>query len=75
MTYEEALKASESGVAHAADHAFMASFCAGTLQTLCGAVSPKLVWEGAQARGLSTTELAEMCSTRPHEVAGLQWAG
>ncbi len=75
MTYEEALKNSKTaGVAHAADPALMASFCAGALQTLCGAVSPRLVWNGAQARGMSTADLAAMCATNPQEVVGLQWA-
>ncbi|MEW2071582.1 hypothetical protein [Streptomyces sp. NPDC007346] len=75
MTYEEALKDSKkAGAAHAADPALMASFCEGTLQLLCGAVSPRLVWAGAQVRGMSTTDLAAMCASRPHEVADLQWA-
>lgn len=75
MTYEEALKAStQVGVAHADDPALMASFCKGVLQTLCGAVSPRLVWAGAQARGMTTADLAAMCADRPLEVASLQWA-
>ncbi|MFF9922597.1 hypothetical protein ACF1HG_34350 [Streptomyces globisporus] len=74
MTYEEALQQSKSaGAAHATDPALMATFCEGALQTLCGAVSPKLVWTGAQARGMSTTDLAAMCASSPQEVADLQW--
>ncbi|MFF4249464.1 hypothetical protein ACFYY2_34120 [Streptomyces sp. NPDC001822] len=75
MTYEEALETSkQAGAAHAADPALMASFCAGPLQTLCGAVSPRLVWAGAQALGMTTPDLAAMCADRPQEVADLQWA-
>ncbi|MDJ1645153.1 hypothetical protein [Streptomyces pakalii] len=75
MTYEEALRQSKSaGAAHATDPALMASFCESTVQTLCGAVAPQLVWAGAQARGMSTTDLAVMCANRPQEVADLQWA-
>ncbi|MEG9551408.1 hypothetical protein V5N34_25395 [Streptomyces baarnensis] len=75
MTYDEALKNSKNvGAAHATDPALMASFCESTVQTLCGAVSPQLVWTGAQARGMSTTDLAAMCASSPQEVADLQWA-
>lgn len=73
-TYQEALKtAAETGIKHATDAQFMATFCAASIQILCGAVSPQLVWEGAQKKGLTTKELAELASTDPAAVEELMW--
>lgn len=75
MTYREALAAAKKiGASRATDPHLMALFCAGPLQTLVGAVSPKLVWEGAQKRGLSTKDLAALCNTDVFAVSDLQWA-
>ena len=74
-TYRDALReARTAGAAHATDAAEMALFCAGPLQLLAGAVSPRLVWEGAQRRGLTTDQLAAMCLRDAGAVAELQWA-
>ncbi|RDG37940.1 hypothetical protein [Streptomyces corynorhini] len=73
-TYTEALAAARTvGAAHARDEQEMALFCAGPLQTLAGAVSPQLVWEGAQRRGLTTQDLAALCARDKAAVADLQW--
>lgn len=37
--------------------ACMSAFCADLLPHLCGAIGPELVWDGAQARGLTIQEL------------------
>ena len=74
-TYQDALREARTiGAGHASDQAEMALFCAGPLQLLAGAVSPRLVWEGAQKRGLTAYELAAMCAQDTGAVADLQWA-
>lgn len=72
--YSEALKAaSKVGISAAADDQFMASFCDSSIQIPCGAVSPQLVWEGAQKKGLTTRELSRLATTDPSAVAELMW--
>ena len=72
--YEQTLKAAKkTGASRANDAEVMALFCEGPLQTLCGAVSPKLVWYGAQAKGLSSSELSVLAFNDPMEVAELMW--
>lgn len=74
-TYQEALREARTvGAGHASDPVEMALFCAGPLQLLAGAVAPRLVWEGAQTRGLTTDQLAAMCLRDVGAVAELQWA-
>lgn len=74
MTYEEALaEARRVGVGVCSDAAAMAAFCAANVQLLCGAVSPRLVWEGAQRRGLSSLELGRLAGSDPKAVADLMW--
>lgn len=73
MTYTHALeRLRRQGAAHADDQAVMAGFCEGTLQLLVGAVSPKLVWEGATKKGLTASELLHLCDD-PLAVADLMW--
>jgi hypothetical protein len=48
-------------------------FCESSLQILVGAVSPKLVWEGAQAKGLTTRDLAKLAHEGWRGVDDLQW--
>ncbi|MFJ2174350.1 hypothetical protein ACIOHE_15730 [Streptomyces sp. NPDC087851] len=73
-SYSEALTAASTvGASHARDEHEMALFCAGPLQTLVGAVSPQLVWEGAQRQGLSTQDLAALCACDRSAVEALQW--
>jgi hypothetical protein len=73
MSYQAALKRAKGNVANCDDAALMASLLDGTAQLLLGAVSPKLIWEGAQAKGLTTLQLAEMINDRPNEAADLMW--
>jgi hypothetical protein len=73
-TYEAALKrAKDQGVGRCDDAALMASFCKHNLQTLVGAVSPKLVWQGAQTKELTTKQLAAMANRGWQEIDDLQW--
>lgn len=73
-SYEEALKAVKvTGASNASDAQVMALFCEGLLQTLCGAVAPSLVWQGAQAKGLTTAELAALAYSNPAAVEELMW--
>lgn len=74
MTYDDALaEASRKGVARCGDAAAMASFCENTIQILVGAVSPRLVWEGARKKKMTFVELAELCNRDPRAVADLMW--
>ncbi len=73
-SYEAALAAGrEVGASRADDNALMALFCEGPLQTLVGAVSPELVWDGAQRQGLTTRELGRLANTDMMAVSDLQW--
>jgi hypothetical protein len=60
-------------MANCSDAAVMASFCEGVLQLVAGAVSPKLVWEGAQKRGMTALELSNLAARDPRAVAELMW--
>jgi hypothetical protein len=73
-SYRETLAAAhQAGAVHCDDKQLMAWICAHNLQTLCGAVSPQLVWEGAQKRGLTTTQLLDLVATDVMAVEALQW--
>lgn len=61
------------GASHAEDIELMAAFCKSDLQTIVGAVSPKLVWNGARTKGLSTRELAALAASDVMAVSELQW--
>jgi hypothetical protein len=72
--FDEALERYRNvGASRAADDELMAAFCKYNLPHIVGAVSPKLVWEGARKRGLSTKELAAMAATDVMGVSDLQW--
>lgn len=72
--YNDALtEARRVGASQASDKGVMALFCENTIQILCGAVSPKLVWEGAQAAGLTAKDLARLAGTDAAAVDNLQW--
>lgn len=75
MTYEEALaEARRVGVGRCSDPAAMAAFCdSGALQIAVGAASGQLVWEGAQATGLTFLELGRLCGSDPMAVHNLMW--
>jgi hypothetical protein len=51
----------------------MALFCEYDVQIVVGAVAPKLVWEGAQRRGMTARELARLAGTDPIAVGELMW--
>lgn len=73
-SYEAALTAGrEIGASRADDNALMALFCEGPLQTLVGAVSPELVWDGAQRKGLTTRQLGALANSDVMAVSDLQW--
>jgi hypothetical protein len=51
------ISGASTGMSRATDAEVMAAFCEHDLQLLVGAVSPRLVWEGAQARGMASRDL------------------
>ena len=72
--YAQALAAAtKAGARHADDAGLMALFCAADLEILVGAVSPQLVWEGAQRAGLSAADLLSLCAKDVMAVEELQW--
>lgn len=72
--YEQTLKNAQAvGASNANNEEMIALFCAGPLQTLCGAVSPSLVFAGAQAKNLTYSELAGLAATDSMAVADLMW--
>jgi hypothetical protein len=74
MTYAEYLADyRRDGAAKCGERALMAAFCESPLQQLVGAVSPKLVFDGAIKKGLTTHELARLCRDDPQAVSDLQW--
>jgi hypothetical protein len=74
VTYQEALaEARKVGVRNASDAAKMAQFCDANIQLLCGAVSPQLVWEGAQRKGMTFLELGRLAGKDPMAVENLMW--
>jgi hypothetical protein len=74
-TYQDALREyRKTGVSRCSDAALMAEFCKSDLPFIAGAVSPKLVWEGAQRRGLTTLQLAGLAVNSPSELEELQWS-
>jgi hypothetical protein len=73
-SYDDALAAANKvGAANATDAEVMARFCATSLQILVGAASPQLVWEGAQKKGMTATELAVLATVKPAAVHELMW--
>jgi hypothetical protein len=59
--FAAALKSgARTGMSRATDAEVMAGFCNDTLQLLAGAVSGRLVWEGAQARGMTSRDLLKI---------------
>lgn len=72
--YAAALKVCRAkGAAHAPNDALMAGLCQDVIQTLAGAVSPQLVWEGAMKKGLTAKELLNLCHDDFMAVDDLQW--
>jgi hypothetical protein len=74
MTYQEALAAGKKvGARRAPDAALMALVLDGAAQLLLGAVSARLVWEGAQAKGLTTQQLMLLIHDDPIAASELMW--
>lgn len=72
--YDAALeRAREKGVGVCDDAALMAFFCDVNLTFIVGAVAPRLVWEGAQKRGMTALELGRLAGKDPRAVDELQW--
>ena len=72
--YDAALRrARKDGAGRCDDAAAMAAFCSTSIQLLLGAVSPQLIWVGAQKEGLTLLELGRLCSSDPAAVEKLQW--
>jgi hypothetical protein len=55
------------------DAAAMAGFLDGCAQTLLGAVSPRLLWEGAQHLKLTNIEMASLIHGNPAMAMDLMW--
>jgi len=73
-TYDDALaRYGRLGASKADDAALMAAFCKYDLPILVGAVGPRLVWEGAQSKGMSTRDLAGLAHGDVMAVSDLQW--
>lgn len=73
-SYKQALAAANrAGSANADDAGLMAQFCENVIQQLVGAASPQLVWEGAQAKGMTTSELNKLALDNPNAVHDLMW--
>lgn len=73
-SYEAALtRARKEGVGVCDDAAAMAAFCETTVPLLVGAVSGRLVWEGAMRKGLSALELGRLAGSDVRAVDDLQW--
>lgn len=72
--YDKALtEAAERGTSHCSNTALTASICDGPLPVLVGAVSPRLVWEGAQRRGMTAKQLLLLAHRDPMAIEALQW--
>jgi len=73
MTYEAALKSGRKvGAANCNETEFLAMICSG-LQLTCGAVSPELVFEGAQKKGLKAKDIAKLVHDNPAAIEELMW--
>jgi hypothetical protein len=63
--YRTALESGrKKGAAHASDAELMAALLETTLQIMVGALSPELVWEGAQKAGLTSMQVQTLVAKR-----------
>lgn len=73
-SYETALKNGKAkGASGCSDAEALALFLESSIQLLCGAVSPKLVWEGAMKKGLSLREVGALASSNSRAIEDLMW--
>lgn len=74
QTYAQALAATRTtGTMQLTDPQHMALFCDSSIQILLGAVSPQLIWEGAQKKGLTVRELTKLIHEDPDAARDLMW--
>lgn len=75
MTFSAALaEARALGSAECSDAALMAHFLDANARFLIGAVSPELIWNGAQKQGMTTKALVDLVYTDPMAAAHLMFA-
>lgn len=75
-TYQAALAATKTataGTMQLTDPQHMALFLDSSAQVLLGAVSPQLIWEGAQKKSLTTRELVALIHQDPDAARDLMW--
>lgn len=74
ITWEKALaEAEEKGVGRCSDRAAMAAFCDASITLIVGAVSPRLIWEGAMRKGMTLLELGRLAGRDPIACSELMW--
>jgi hypothetical protein len=74
--YQEALASGrKTGASRCTDAELMAGLLDGNAQILLGAVSPRLMWKGAMAKGLTSQELARLIHDDPQAACDLMWEG
>jgi len=72
--YQVALAAARTTpVAQQTDEQAMAALCADVLPFTLGAISPELIWNGAQAKHMTTKQLLELAQHDPHAATDLMW--
>ena len=71
--YGAALQREHGNIRNCDDAAAMAGFLEGCAQTLLGAVSPRLIWEGAQHCGLTNLQVASLIHAYPAVAMDLMW--
>jgi len=68
------IEEARAGPANATDAQVMAGFCEYIMPLMVGAFSPRLVWEGAQKRGMTALELHNLCAAKDFRaIDDLQW--
>ncbi len=71
--YAKALQRGEGNLRNCDDADLMAHVCEFDLPYLVGAVSGRMVWEGAMKRGLTSLELFALAYEDIMKVSDLQW--
>lgn len=71
--YAAALARAKGNIRNCDDAALMASHLEANAQLLLGAVSPRLIWEGAQAKHMTTMQLVTLMHDDPDAAADLMW--
>jgi hypothetical protein len=72
--FAAALRRNEiEGAGKCDDPAAMAGFLDSCAQLLLGAVSPRLIWEGAQHVGLTALEMGHLTEVDPETARDLMW--